>query len=338
MDVFGLSEQLWGDAPIDWIFGYKDQDYGWGVIDSFKNWSLVTALSSSRGVYNSEGNTYQTYELAGGTSAQNIVPDNTYYTIPSGYPIAPAPAGNYPNGVANVLYPVGTKLWTPGQLTLMGAGANTGDEASMQMGPATATSNVCPFSVVPGVSGSLLFEARLRVSGLGYVSGSIGSTFFMGFAGSGSAVSGRPCGAAFDTTTSLLGFGCLYTDTAGTLSLVYDKAGGTVQKSAAVLTLGAFPNSTTPTVGPNVYFKLGFRYEGKSCRLVPYINGVPQDGQLGNNCVLSSTITGSSTLWPADGMTLVCGIHQYGTTTFQKVTLDGWAAAQEPCVGAWGRY
>jgi len=348
-DIFGLSESLWGNYPIDWIFGLKDQDYGWGVFDSFKNWGIVEALSSSLGIYCSEGNTYRSFEVAGGASAQNIVPDNTRYTIPTGYPIQNAPAGNLPNGVSNILYPAATQLYTPGQLKIAGANAAALDEASMQMGPDTTASNVCPFSAVPSYSGTLLFECRIKVPvSLGLISESHGSTYFVGLAGSGSAITGCPCAsAAFDTTTSKIGFGCLSTDTANTLYLVYSRTTGTVQKvSTALLTLGSFPNSTYPTIGVGSYFKLGFRYEGRSQRLIPFVNGIAQDGVTGTNQIIGpSTVGGSasdygtsSTSWPNDALTLCTGLYQQGTAeTYPYVTMDWWAAAQMPCIGAHGQ-
>ena len=336
-DIFGLSERLWGDYPIDYILGYKDRDYGWGVFDDFKTWTLSTALSSSLGFYTSEGNGYRTFEKAGGSSAQNIVPNNAVYTIPSGYPIQLLCAGNTPSPGQTIQYPVGTKLYTPGQLVLMGSGsAAQNDEASLQMGGDTATTNMLPFSVVPGVSGSLIFECRLKISALATAE----TTFFVGLAGGGSAITTRPAAAsAFDVTTSLLGFGCKRADALNTLYCVHGRHGGTVvQDSTALLTLGAWPNSTNPAIGPAVYFKLGFIYDGKYQTWTPYVNGIPQDGQLSatDRRILKGTgtgLTGTAT-WPDDSLSLCAGIFQYGSA-IQTVTLDWWAAAQEPAIGAW---
>jgi hypothetical protein len=347
-DLFGLSENLWGNYPIDWIFGLKDQDYGWGVIDSFKTWGIATAQSSGLAYYQSEGNTYRAYEKAGSSAGtRNIVPDNTRWTVPTGYPIQNAPAGNLPNGLSNILIPAASQLWTPGQLKFGSVSSADSDQASIQMGPDTATTNVCPFSVVPSYSGTLLFEARIKVhTTIGYVSGSSGTTFFIGLAGPAAAVVGVPCAAqAFDTAVSKIGFGCVAGDTQNTLYTVYSRTTGAVREvSTALLTLGAFPNSTYPTIGVDSYFKVGFRYEGTAQRMIPFVNGIAQDGNQGTNQIIGPATVGGSTSaygtssssWPNDALALCKGICSYGAVG-PYVTVDWWAAAQMPNPGAHGQ-
>ena len=331
-DAVGLSGSLWssGQFLFDEIMTHRDRRYGWGVKDDFSNYGLVSALSSNLGLYVSEGNSYRTFEKAGGASAQAIVPTNTAYTVPTGFPI------NSPNG-SNILVPAGTVLPTPGQLVFTPSAAS--DQAQIQLGPNTASANTCPFAVIPGQSGNLIFECRLKFSAL-----ATGFTnFFIGLAGSGSAVTSRPAAStAYDNNTSLLGFGTLSGDTTGQIGWVYNKAGGTVQQQSVsnmsalnLLTLG----STTPyggqLTGPAVYMKLGFFYNGYAQTVTPFINGAPLLSKvIGKATAAGSSVpagTGSSTAWPADYMTLCAGLFQ-SSTTYQTVTLDWWAVGQEAAI------
>jgi hypothetical protein len=352
-DIFGLSENLWGNAPIDYILGFHERDDGWAVFDDFKNFGIGgPALASAVGYYQSEGNSYRSYECVGGlyTSGHNIVHDNTRYSIPAAYPIQLANAGNIPSGGQAIQYGYPTQLWTPGQLKFGSASTTTADQASLQMGPITSALNVCPFSVVPGYSGTLLFECRLKIhTGIGPASGSTGTGFFIGLVAEGAAVQNIPVSvSAFDATLHKIGFGVRpVTDTLNTLQTVYGRT--TIKEiGTPLLTLGSFPNSTYPTVGLDAYFKLGFRYEGKSQRFTPFINGIAQDGQTSatNQTIGKGTLLGvantdygtDGAYWPSNPMTLCAGLCHYGALgTFPSVTLDWWGAAQEPAIGAWGK-
>jgi len=356
-DIFGLSENLFGNAPVDYILGYKDRDYGWGVYDDFKGWGIATAQSGGLAYYQSEGNTYRAYEKAGSNAGtRNIVPptpnNTSYYTIPMGYPIQLNCAGNYPSPGQTIQYAEGTKLWTPGELKLGGASSATSDQASMQLGPDTATTNICPFSVVPGISGSLLFECRLKIhTGIGPASGSTGTGFFIGLVASGAAVVDIPVSASvIDATLHKVGFGVRpVTDILNTIQTIYGRT--TIKEVATpLLTLGATAKALYPTAvntGLDAYVKLGFKYDGSSQRFTPYVNGIAQDGATGVNQtigkgvalgVADTTYATDSAYWPSNPMTLCAGLCHYGALgTFPYVELDWWAAVQEPAIGAWGR-
>ena len=343
-DVFGLSDSLWGDVPLDFIFGCRDRNIGWGLKDDFTSYGYTAALQTSLGLYNSEGNQYRTFEYMG-SAQQSIIPSDTIYTVPTGFPILTPQGQKSAHGGTTELFAAGSTIWTPGQLVFTPTAEN--DQCQIQAGPYGAAGNVCPFHVYPGRSGNLYFECRLKFSALatGF------TTFFIGLAGTGSAVTSRPAAStAYDTNTNLLGFGCRSGDTTETLSWVVNKAGGTVSSQNVsnmaglnILTLLGSTGDYTKgylNIGDGVYFKLGFKYDGRLKTCTPYINGVPQDGVAGpNKSIGAGTLstnmgtaapgTGSSTLWPLTGMTLAAGLFQT-SSTYQTVTLDGWAVAQTP--------
>jgi len=64
-----------------------------------------------------------------------------------------------------------------------------------------------------------------------------------------------------------------------------------------LLTLGAWPNSSNPAIGVATFFKVGFLYDGKNQVFTSYLNGIPQDGQLGpDQRIKGTSVTGAS--WP----------------------------------------
>ena len=346
-DIFGLSQSLWGNVPLD-LLATRDRNIGWMAGDDFTNFGVGgTILTSNLGWYNSEGNSYRTFEALGGstTSARSIIANTAgTYTVPTGFPIMS-------QNLQATLFPVGSIIPTPGQITLTATGAT--DQAQMQLGPSTAALNSLPFTPYPlanMVPMSVYFETRLKFSALatGF------TTFFIGLAGVGAGVTSVPAatatytGSASAAATSLLGFGCLSGDDTETLGLVYAKSGQAPchQKVANMaglnlLTLLGTSGDYTKgykNIGDNVYFKLGFEYDGLAKTLTPYINGVALDGNTGPNKVVGSGTlstnlgtaaggTGSSTLWPAAPMTFTAGLFQTNTT-YQTVTLDWWRCAQ----------
>lgn len=345
-DLFGLSQALWGQVPADLLQGYwGDRDIGWMRGDDFSNFAKQVALSSNVGYATSEGNTYRTWESNGGsgTSAQCIVPSNSPWTVPSAFNVYS------PNGGA-ILYPGGSVIPTPGQIAFTPTA--TTDQGQLVLAPdIDGTINVPtglfnPYPISSGVQGAVFFECRLQLSSLTTAF----TSFFAGLVGAGAAVgaTSNPVGAsAFSTTPSLLGFGCLKGDSSGQIGLVYSKAGGPVSDQATnsalnLLTLGSISRTAAPVVsvaGPGgipasaaavyegAYLKLGFKYDPASGIFTPYINGVAQDGRVAPNKTLGSSVTTSSTVWPADQMTFGAGLYQTGAT-YQKLTIDWWRAAQ----------
>ena len=327
-DVFGPSQTLWGNIPLDRILW--DRDTGWFAGDDFRNIATNAAPSSNAALYYSEGNTYNSYE---GSSTQTVVPTDANWTVPSAFNVYS------PNGGA-ILYPGGTVIPTPGQLTLTPASSAPANLVQSPNAAGTAAGVFTPYPISSGAQGITIFECRLRISDLptGKVS------WFVGLAGTAVVSATLPVGDnAYSTVPSLLGFGSLESDAAGKISLVYNKAGGTVSHQGvtnmAGLNLMILGNATgitagtaTPTISvagaggiPSVvastwigsYFKLGFKFDPVLGTLTPYINGIPQNGQVAPNKVVGSGSlstnlgtaapgTGSATLWPADPMNFAC--------------------------------
>ena len=350
-DLFGLSQDLWKGVALDRIFASKDRSVGWGVYDDFSNYGYTAALQTSLGLYASEGNQYRTFEYKGGAAVQSIIPDTTgIYTVPSGFPIPYnfSPSSN----LAGTWAAAGSIFPTPGQLTFSPI-SSSNDQAQIQMGGSTAALNSLPFTPYAASNmlvGDVLFECRLRFS----ATLTAKNNFFIGLAGAGCGVSAMPVGAAYygnslaTSGCSLLGFGFLYGDTTNTLSLVCAKNGGAASHQSIsnmagmnVLTFLAGSGDTTKTyanIGNGTYFKLGFRYGAASGTLTPYINGVALDGRIAPNKVIGNGLlstnlgtaapgTTSTTLWPADPMTLAAGLFNYNGSA-QTMTLDWWAACQ----------
>ena len=124
-DVFGLSNLLWGDLPLDMIFGRRQRDVGWGVFDDFTNYCLPVVPASSYGYPTSEGNQYRSFEVNnGGTTAQSIIPSSSNYVPPSGYPIITPMGSNNPMGPTNMLFSNPNSIPTPGQIAFTTVAAN----------------------------------------------------------------------------------------------------------------------------------------------------------------------------------------------------------------------
>ena len=342
-DLFGPSETLWGDVPLDYIFGFKDRNIGWGVRDDFTNYALDIAIASNVGYPTSEGNVYRTFESVGGsgTSGQNILPSTTgTYTVPTGMPIYSPQGWNNPGlNSMSALYAAGAVIPTPGQITF--TPTTTTDQGNIVLAPNSGTTNYgcfTPYPITSGVQGPVYFECRIKLSAL--ATGI--TTFFIGLAGTGGGITAVPAGASVfaaslsSATSSLLGFGCVKGDTASRIGLVYSKASGAYTDGASassttLCTVGATPSyNGLQVVGNGQYFKLGFKYDPATGILMPFVNGIPQDGisnLSGPKQSLTSTQTASATLWPADPMTFAAGLYQTGST-MQTMTIDWYQIVQ----------
>jgi hypothetical protein len=363
-DLFGLSQDLWKDVPVDRIFGGKDRDIGWGLRDDFSNFAADAGPSSGTTYYKSEGNSYKVFETRGSTSVAACIPNEAGWTIPSGFNVF-SPNGN------SIILPAGAVVPTPGAVKFtMGAAS---DEVQMCLAANQARASAAyppgcftPYPITSGVQGDVLFECRLMLDGLttGFTS------FFVGLVSTLAPATAALVGTTtYSTTPARLGFGCLSGDPSGNLGLVWNQAGqavqwqyisGTTLKPLNLLTMGGisgitpitspatYPNvfvggaggvpAATPSTYVGAYLKLGFRYSAKSKMLTPYINGVAQDGRgnsidrrviatLGIQGVTTYGYPGHSTLWPAAPMTFGAGCWQT-STTYQSPTIDWWQAVQ----------
>ena len=361
-DLFNLSQDLWRSVPTDLMYS-RDRDLGWIMGDDFTNFAADAAVASGAGYYHSEGNSYKSYEYisSAGTTA-GIIPTEAGWTVPTGFNVYT------PNGQA-LLYAAGDVIPTPGAIQLKVASAS--DQIQLCCAPnaarasaAYAPGSFTPYPITSGRQGDVFFECRFLLDGLTTAF----TTFFIGLANTLAVGTTVPCATtSFSTTPGYLGFGCLSTDLTGEIGMVWSKAGQAVQSQRMsatqtplqLLTLGGITGvtpTTTPPTFPNVmvggaggvstatpatyvgaYMKLGFWYQAAAKTLVPYINGIAQDGKLGpdRRVIATSGIQGSatygypghSTLWPAAPMSFAAGIWQTGST-IQTMTIDWWRACQ----------
>ena len=368
-DVFGMSDTIWNDVPIDNVFGLGDRNYGWGVRDDFTNLSLATAISSGVGYYQSGSNFYRTYEESNNsTSTQAIEDGGPTYTVPTGFPILTPQGANAPQttlqGTQNVLFPAGAIIPTPGQLQTVMTLHNT-DRVQMMMAPMTTATgasssyNVCPFT--PYAATNLLpskvyFECRLSFSTVNTTL----SNFFIGLCSGGANVGGGTSASplasntAYATIPALLGFGFLTGYTEGDLSIVFNKAGGTIQDekvtngtSLNLINMETYSingqnilgSSTNKT--PQVYFKLGFTVDftprGGNGTFTPFVNGLAFDGRMAPSKLITNVANNpkapdgtslGTAVWPTTAMNLCFGLFQNSTSTALNMNLDWWAAAQ----------
>jgi hypothetical protein len=286
-DALGLSQALWSNIPLEMLLGGKNADLGIAMFDNFL--SFGGALSTNDGTYHSEGNNYLSYQ----TASTFIAP----------VALTPTPASVAPTSYGAVKFSPTT-------------GVADNDIMTLQWGGQLATPyGSYPFAVVPGVSGDLVFECRLKLSDS---SASIGD-FFIGLGGAGgtqlmTAVLPIADADTLTTTHSLLGFSKLGTEADGAY-LTHQRSGGTVARANKVAALV-----------DNTYIKLGFRWDSATQVLTPYVDGVPVDDYK----VLAGTGTGrtGATPWPNNYMAPVCCCHQIDGTTAQELTLDWWGCAQ----------
>ena len=368
-DLFGLSDTIWNDVPMDYIFGLGDRNYGWGVRDDFEHLSLATAISTGVAYYQSGNNYYRTYEESNtSTSTQALEDGGSTYTVPTGFPILTPQGANAPQttlqGTQNILFPAGAIIPTPGQLaTVMTAAVS--DRAQMMASPMTTATgastsyNVCPFtpySAANQVPSKVYFECRLSFSTLNTTL----SNFFIGLCSGGANVGGGTSASplasntAYATIPALLGFGFLTGYTEGDLSIVFNKAGGTIQdekvtngtslnlinmETYAINGVNVLGSSTNKTAA--CYFKLGFTVDftpkGGNGTFTPFINGLAFDGRMAPSKLITNVANNptapdgtkmGTTTWPATPMNLCFGLFQHSTGTALNLTLDWWAAAQ----------
>jgi len=202
-ETYGLSNALWSNVPLEYIFGFKDRSYGLGLIDNFVSLGQAAALSSSLGRYVSNGIAYRSYELFGGTSAAGIS--------------AKTPAAARPGGI------------------VLGTSTSDNDECSLQAGSISATGSIVPFAMVPDTHNDLYFECSFKVSSITTAIYSM----FVGLAGTGGAVTNMPISAAdVIGSMSAIGFSKLQAGTSS-LSLAYNRASGTPGAMTGVATLVA---------------------------------------------------------------------------------------------------
>lgn len=234
LDTRWLSSGLWKGMPLDALLNPWDRRGGFAFVDDFRDFAGV--LSSTAGVYYSEGHRYLTYQTASTlltTVADSVTPAS----------LSPIHLGAIQFGPTS--------------------GVADNDEIHMMLGGHPLTPyGPFPFAVIPGVSNDLVFEARFKVADS---SASIGD-FFIGLAGATGVLpvaTGVPITSsdAFATTQSLLGFSKLGAD-ADTINLCFERASGTVHEEADIATMA-----------DATYIKAGFRFNGETKTLDYYIDG-----------------------------------------------------------------
>ncbi len=253
-----------------------------GFFDDFRQFGGI--LASTNGQYHSEGNVYRSYQTAS-TFITNVAETGT--------PASVAPVHR-------------------GAISFTGAaGITDNDVQTLVAGGNIATPyGGFPYSVIPGQSGDLVFEARFKVN---TITASIGN-FFVGLAGAaGVDTASADCPIAADvmaTTLSHIGFGRFGASTTA-LGLFYERAGGTVATKAAVGTLAA-----------DTYIKAGFRWASATKTLTPWINGAEITAKR-----VAATLT-AATPWPNDYMTGVASNRQIDGDALHVPTMDWWACVQ----------
>jgi len=253
-----------------------------GMFDDFLQFGGI--LATSAGQYHSGGNVYRSYQTAS-TFITNVAETATPATV------APVHRG------AISLAPT--------------AGVADDDVMTLVAGGNIATPYGCfPYSVIPGMSGDLVFEARFKISS---IAASIGN-FFIGLGGAaGVDTASANCPIAADvlaTTLSMIGFGKFGVSTSA-MGAFYERAGGTVATKAAVGTLVA-----------DTYVKAGFRYHASRKEMSLWVDGAEVTGSR-----ISAVIT-AATPWPNDYMTPIIAARQIDGTTGLTLTVDWVACAQ----------
>lgn len=343
-DILGLSQDLWKSITPDQILAFRDRQYGYGIFDDFKSFGQTAVLASPSGRYASEGNTYRSYEVVGGSFAANITAAASYYTLPTGVNITT------PNG-SSTLVAAGATIPTPGGITLGANSSQQFDCAILQAGPVGVANNILPFSAIPGTavqgastalvnSGDLVFEARFALSTVKSASTNY-NDIFLGLCGSGAAQASTnlplaiSSASAYGTTKSMLGFGMLTGGNPGQIDLVYQRVSGTIGVMSNIVTIPTGTGTPTATPGSSgnqllagAFLKLGFRYSYSGQNLTPYVNGVAQDGVSGPNKIVKSSVVTAGTPWPNDFMTLCAAVVAELTPFTSALTLDWWACAQ----------
>ena len=286
LDSRYLSASLWSGIDLDNLLRGVDARRGVAVFDDFIGFGGI--LSTNTGQYFSGRNRWVSYQTA------SMLLTNVALT--------PTPATVSPTTLGAIVLAPATGVVDNDQNTLAW-GAN-------ELTPY----GTFPFAVIPGISNDLVFECRIAVN---TISNDIGD-LFIGLAGAAgiqiaaSAVPITATAGALATTASLLGFHKLSAD-GDKVDLAYERASGTVATKADVGTLVA-----------DTYLKAGFRYNGATQTLTPWIDGVEITASK-----IGTSITGA-TPWPNDYMAPVIASMQVDGTTAMKLYVDWIACAQLP--------
>ena len=312
-DVFGMSDTIWNDVQIDNVFGLGDRNYGWGVRDDFTNFSQLVANSGGTGDYVSGANTYRTYEETGGIAVPVIQDAGPTYTVPAGFPILTPQGNNAPQttlqGTQNILFQNPAIIPTPGEL-LLKTSNNASDRIQMMIRRprppqahrrATTSAPSRPTrrrtfcrarSISSAASSSVRSTPRWPTSLSGWPPAGRRSA-------AGTSTAPLASNTAYSTVPDLLGFGFLSGYTEGDLSIVFNKAGGTIQDEKVTngtslnlinMETYAINGTTNYVLGSSanktaaVYFKLGFTVDftaaGGNGTFTPFINGSAFNGRM----------------------------------------------------------
>jgi hypothetical protein len=269
-----FSPKLWGKMgpPSNGLFRTPSGNTAIGMFDDFLDWSGL--VSTHDGAYHSGGNRYLSYEESSNPVSQ----------------------------VASVQTALGAIALTS---------AASDDTSAIAWGNHLVTPyNAGPFSMIPGTSKDLVFEARFKVNTITAAQ----FNFCIGLAGQTTVkivdadvpITGSD---AFVTTISLLAFNRLTAGTTG-LNLCYERANGTV---ATVSDVGVLALST--------YIKAGFRFNGGPQTLDVFVDGVEVTAARRSKSVVSATP------WPNQYLCPIAAVEGIASAA-GLLTLDWWACAQ----------
>jgi hypothetical protein len=244
-----------------------------GLFDDFDNFGATCPLSTATTFFQSNGNTYIGYNDA------TVVP--TVAAVPTSVPSVSE------NG--------------PGVVVLQ-SDTTANDIAILQAGSGATM----PFHVIPARNQDLAFECRFKVSSVTASQ----SDIFIGLAGTGAcADSGVFTDAGALASNNFLGFTRLGAQ-GNTMSLSYQRVGGTAAARANVLTLAA-----------DTYIKAGFRYYAARRQCSVFVNGEEVVAAR-----MGSAIVGA-TPWPSLYMNF-CAAANFEATAAHTLSIDWWACAQ----------
>lgn len=285
LDSRYMSAGLWSGIDLDNLLRSTDRRRGFAMFDDFTNFAGI--LASTDGRFTSEGNSYLSQQTSTCT-------------------------------ITNVALSSAATTTSPIHLGAIALATNNtdGDTCGLHWGGHLVSPYGCfPFAVIPGISGDLVFECRIKLPTL-VVTGTTGGSIYVGLAGAAGVL---PIAAdvpitnsdAWVTTLSVLGFTRLLAATTGAFTASYGRAGVTPTATATVATVVA-----------DTYIKMGFRYHSDTSTLSTWVNGVKTSVGVAN------TITDASP-WPNDYMAPIIVTEAAGTTT-QGAVMDWWGCAQLP--------
>jgi len=269
-----FSPKLWKGLapPATGMFQTPSGNPAIGMFDDFLGWSGLVATHD--GQYFSQGNRYLSYEESSNPISQ----------------------------VASVQTAIGA-------IALTSAASN--DTSAIAWGNHLVSPyNAGPFSVIPGTSKDLVFEARFKVNTITAAQ----YNFCIGLSGQTTVkiidadvpITGSD---AFATTASLLVFNRLTAGTTG-LNLCYERASGAVATVSSVGTLAL-----------DTYIKAGFRYNGGDQTLDVFVDGVEITAARRSAAVVNATP------WPNQYLCPIATVEGIATAA-GLLTIDWWACAQ----------